>query len=191
MQLYEWRAGAQGAKERSGQWDRREPAGELVSCRLWAESVLVQCPWELSSLDVTSVLVLVMPSFAVCEHRRFSWPAESPLVILAGVVDVLHKDYGKPPRTDRQIFVLWRPSAAHLPCCRCPVCPAVSFKVCSVTPGPHLLKVPHLVAGELAQWFRAQAILSKDPGLIPSTCMAAHNCNSRSRGSKPIHIKKK
>ena len=32
------------------------------------------------------------------------------------------------------------------------------------------------VAGEMAQWIRALAALPEDPGSIPSTHMAAHNC---------------
>ena len=30
--------------------------------------------------------------------------------------------------------------------------------------------------GEMAQWLRALTALSEDPGSIPSTHMAAHNC---------------
>ena len=32
------------------------------------------------------------------------------------------------------------------------------------------------VAGEMAQWLRALVVLVKDPGSIPSTHVAAHNC---------------
>ena len=31
-------------------------------------------------------------------------------------------------------------------------------------------------AGESAQWLRALTAFSKDPGSVPSTYMAAHNC---------------
>lgn len=34
----------------------------------------------------------------------------------------------------------------------------------------------------MAQWLRALAILPEQPELIPSTYMAAENCNSSSRG---------
>jgi hypothetical protein len=37
-------------------------------------------------------------------------------------------------------------------------------------------------AGEMVQWSRALAALPEDLGSIPSTHMAAHNCNSSSRG---------
>lgn len=64
-----------------------------MSCRLWAEPVLVQCPRELSSLDVTFVLMLVWSCLALQSASTGGFLALlSPLVILAGVIDVLHEE---------------------------------------------------------------------------------------------------
>jgi hypothetical protein len=42
-------------------------------------------------------------------------------------------------------------------------------------------------AGEMVQWLRALSVLPKDPGLIPSTHMAAQAvCNSSSNGSDSL-----
>ena len=49
-------------------------------------------------------------------------------------------------------------------------------------------------AGEMAQQLRTLAVLPEDPGSIPITHMAAHNCNNSFRGSDiftPMHIKNK
>jgi hypothetical protein len=48
----------------------------------------------------------------------------------------------------------------------------VHLCVCAYT----WLKIKIAGAGEMAQWLRALSILPKDPGSIPSTHMAAHNC---------------
>jgi hypothetical protein len=38
----------------------------------------------------------------------------------------------------------------------------------------------------MAQWLRALAALSEVLSSVPSTHVAAHNCNSSSRGSDPL-----
>lgn len=96
MQLYKWGADTQGAKERERKGKGSGAASsscfrdESLPVSLWAAvcgqspcwSIFPWCHFRLSA----------GPSFAVCWHRRFSCPAESPLVILAGVIDVLREE---------------------------------------------------------------------------------------------------